>query len=220
MNITYKILSIPPYISTAWKNIVSLQVEARPFGHALVIELLTGRKVEIPNLDRQVIEKVFFIHAKVVEEEGKEANVMTASLPFPFSNLGGFTTILQHNPGQKDAPDLPQEMLEKITEMAKNFLPEDTSTLDQAEPGCNCPYCQILRAFVKEAEEEVAPVEEEVTDEDLKFRSWDIKQDNDKLYSVTNPLDKTEHYTVFLGSPLGCTCGHKNCEHIQAVLRS
>ncbi|MGH2612567.1 MAG: hypothetical protein ACRDFB_05905, partial [Rhabdochlamydiaceae bacterium] len=62
--------------------------------------------------------------------------------------------------------------------------------------------------------------EEEVSDEDLKFRTWDIKQENDKLYSVTNPLDKKEHYNVFLGKPLGCTCGNKNCEHIQAVLKS
>jgi hypothetical protein len=67
-----------------------------------------------------------------------------------------------------------------------------------------------------------APLEEieEVSDEDLKFRDWEIKQTAEQLYTVTNPLDANEHYNVFLGSPLGCTCGDKNCEHIRAVLTS
>ena len=61
---------------------------------------------------------------------------------------------------------------------------------------------------------------EEVTDEDLKFRTWDIKQPGKKLYLVTNPLDNNENYNVFLGKPVGCTCGQKYCEHIKAVLNS
>jgi hypothetical protein len=35
-----------------------------------------------------------------------------------------------------------------------------------------------------------------------------------------NPLDHKEHYNVFLGDPIGCSCGNNNCEHIQAVLKS
>ena len=57
-----------------------------------------------------------------------------------------------------------------------------------------------------------------MNEEDLKFRNWEIEQTADKLYIVTNPFDKNEHYSVFLGDPLGCTCGEKNCEHIRAVL--
>lgn len=224
MKITDKILSIPPYISSSWKNVVALQVEPRPFGHVLVIELVTGTKVEIPNLERPIIEKVFSCHAKVVEDEGKDRNgsVMTAAIPFPFAfpNLEGLTSMIQHNDEQKDSPLLPPEMLEKISAMTKGLLPEDLSTVQQPEPDCNCPHCQIMRAVLTPAHEEPAAIEEVVTDEDLKFRTWDIKQENDKLYSVTNPLDNKEHYNVFLGDPLGCSCGNNNCEHIQAVLKS
>jgi hypothetical protein len=78
-------------------------------------------------------------------------------------------------------------------------------------------HCQIAKALHGELPEEQ---EEEVTDEDLKFRLWDIDQTGDKLYVVTNPLDSKEYYNVFLGDPIGCTCGEKNCEHIRAVLNS
>jgi len=93
--------------------------------------------------------------------------------------------------------------------------------IPKGEPHCNCPYCQIANAMqgtVSEVEEK--EVEEEVTEDDLKFREWDIKQEGDKLYIVTNPLDADEHYQVFLGTPVGCTCGQKNCEHIRTVLSS
>jgi len=62
--------------------------------------------------------------------------------------------------------------------------------------------------------------EEEVSDEDLTFQDWEVKQEGDKLYLVTNPLDRDERYRVFLGKPLGCTCGKTNCEHIRMVLSS
>lgn len=223
MKITDKILSIPPYISTSWKNIVSIHVESQPFGHVLVIELITGSKVGIPNLERPIIEKVFESHAQVVEDESKnkQGGLMTAAIPFPFTfpNLEGLTSMIQHNDEQKESPALPTEMLDRIAEMTKGLLPEDLSTIQQPEPNCNCPHCQIMRAVLG-PQETPAAIEEVVTEEDLKFRTWDIKQENDKLYSVTNPLDVKEHYNVFLGDPLGCTCGTKNCEHIQAVLKS
>lgn len=211
MKITDKILSIPPYLSTSWKNIVSLQVESRSMGHVLVIELITGSKVEIPNLGRSELEKVFASHAKVIEEEGK-GSLMT----FPLPNFEGFTSMTQHNEEQRESPPLPAEMLSRIAEMTKGVLPEDLSSIQQPEPHCNCPHCQVMRAVLGNHEK----IEEEVSEADLTFRTWDIKQENNKLYSVTNPLDSKEHYNVFLGTPVGCTCGNKNCEHIQAVLKS
>ena len=42
-------------------------------------------------------------------------------------------------------------------------------------------------------------LDEEVNEEDLKFRSWDIKQTNEHLYEVINTLDTKEKYNVFLG---------------------
>ena len=58
------------------------------------------------------------------------------------------------------------------------------------------------------------------SEDDLKFRDWDIEQKSEELYEVTNPIDQNEHYQVFLGNPVGCTCGKKNCEHIRTVLNS
>ncbi|HEX4839171.1 MAG TPA: hypothetical protein VFU89_01875 [Rhabdochlamydiaceae bacterium] len=216
MKITDKILSLPPYISTAWKNIISIHVETRPYGHVLLIELVTGTKVEIPHLDPKLMEKIFQMHAMVLEKENSPIATQTFAFPLPFP-IEGLTSVLQHNPEQADTPPLPPEILEKI-ESLKGVLPEDIIQNQKAEPHCNCPYCQITRALTNI--EHPAQIEEEVSAADLTFRSWDIKQEAEKLYSVTNPLDLKEHYNVFLGEPVGCTCGTKNCEHIQAVLRS
>jgi hypothetical protein len=215
MNITDKILSIPPYISSSWKNIVSIHVEPRPFGHALIVELITNTRIEIPNLDRPFIEKIFASHAKAIEEESKPR--ITAH-PFSSLDLMGMHSVIQHDPQQKDTPPLPMDMLEKIAEMAKGLLPIDFS-LQQPEANCNCPYCQIMRALTEPSAEAVA-LEEEVSDEDLKFRVWDIKQEDNKLYSVTNSSDNKEQYKVFLGTPIGCSCGSNHCKHIQAVLNN
>ena len=224
MKITDKILSIPPYISTSWKSVVSLQVEARPFGHVLLVELVTGNKVEIPNPDHSVLGKIFDTHATVLEEENRLTNnsAISSVLPFPFPNLEGlmpmFGTVLGHNPDQKNSAPLPPSMLEKIALMAKDLISDETRFLKMPEPDCNCPHCQITRAIL--GQENLPAIDEEVSDEDLRFRTWDIRLESDKLYSVTNPLDQKEQYHVFLGAPLGCSCGEKNCEHIQAVLKS
>lgn len=221
MKITNKILSLPPYISTAWKNIFSLQVESREGDYTLLVELATGSRTFIPHLDRAAIDKIFACHAEYLEEESGQKKLSSFAFPLPLNlpGLEGLTGVLQHNPQQADSPELPPELLEKVSQMAKSMGIEDGSLLSKPEPHCNCPHCQIMRALSNEKGGEQA-TEEEVSDEDLKFRIWDIAQSTDKLYIVTNPLDNKEHYNVFLGEPLGCTCGQKNCEHIQAVLKS
>lgn len=220
MKITDKVLSLPPYISTAWKNILSLQVENRPYGPLLVIELISGNRVEVPNLDRLVLEKVFAKHAEILEQETVAKKLPMQTFAFPFPMMEGLPNILQHSPEQADTPPLPTEMLEKIAAMTKGMVPEDLTNFPKAEPHCNCPHCQIMRAVVGTQEELPPAIEETVSEDDLKFKTWDIKQESDKLFSVANPLDPKEHYNVYLGEPLGCTCGNKNCEHIQAVLRT
>ena len=127
-------------------------------------------------------------------------------------------SAMQHNPAQADSPPMPKELLEKITGIAKVLGLEDPSQLPKPEPHCNCPFCQIARSF--HGGEAEVKMEEEVSAIDLQFRTWDIKQTAEKLYTLTNPLDEKEYYNVFLGDPLGCTCGQKNCEHIRAVLNS
>ena len=206
MKINTKILSIPPYISTSWKNITSLHVETRNSQPILVIILVTGSCVEVPHLNETALQEIFQTHANFLNEQ---------------QGMPELPTVLQHNPEQANLPDLPPEMLDRIARLSKGGGINDPTTLPVAEPLCNCVYCQMARAI--NAEYELCALEEPdelIPDSELTFRSWDIKQTAEKLYKVTNPSDDKEEYMVFLGKPVGCTCGQKNCDHIQAVLRS
>jgi hypothetical protein len=215
MMITAQILSIPPYLSTPWKNIASLRAIPDQDHFKLFVTLNTGDQVVIPNLEKASVDAIFEAHAKF----GAGQNLPEKSgIAFPLSgNLDLMNSTMHHNPEQANAPEIPSDVLEKIVSIAKVLGLDDVSQMPKAEPHCNCPYCQIARAFTGS---EPLKMEEEVTDKDLQFRSWDIKQTSDKLYLVVNPLDEKEHYSVFLGEPLGCTCGKTNCEHIRAVLNS
>ncbi len=241
MKITPKILSIPPYISTSWQNIASIHVENISSSLVLVVSLLNGTRIEIPHLEPIVLEAIFSSHARFIEQNEKSApsksppktpmsfivgGETATSLEFPFKNgfleVQGLGTILEHNPEQADSPDLPKEVLEKISELTKSMGIDDVEGLPKPEPHCNCMRCQITKAMHGGASKEESTTQEEteeiVTEEDLKFKNWDVKQTDDKLYAVTNPLETKEQYTVYLGDPLGCTCGQKHCEHVRAVL--
>lgn len=227
MKINHQVLSIPPYISTSWKNINSILVDQ---GDVLIILLHTNAKISIPNLDKSIINVIFDAHAKYLENEEKEKNQKTApsfsmGMPLKIGSDGieSLGAAMQHNPSQANSPNLPEEILNKIASISKIMGIDTPDLLPKAEPHCNCPHCQIARAI--SGEENTARVaindsNEEVSEEDLKFKTWDIIQTGEHLYIVTNPLDASEKYTVFLGTPLGCTCGEKNCEHLRAVLNS
>lgn len=246
MKINTKILSIPPYISTAWKNIASLHVESQDQGLNLVITLLSGAKIEIPLMEPQIIEVIFAAHSQVLEQEERALQPkpipklplnlipeqeQILSLQFPgkvfLSNIDHLTSLAQHNPEQADMPDMPEDLLQKVTQLAQTIGIDDPGAIQKPEPHCNCMHCQIARAIHKGVDEakianpKTEQGEEEiVTDEDLKFKTWDIAQTGEKLYQVSNPLDAKEQYCVFLGDPVGCTCGEKHCEHARAVLSS
>lgn len=222
MKITGTLLSIPPYISTTWDNIASLHVRPDGSQFTLVIHLTSQDQIEIPHLAKHTVDEIFEAHARFTEDHAVLKKPLDGPFGFtlPVKSDGSFeslATSMQHNPDQADLPPIPESVLKKITMIARAFGLEDTA-FAKPEPNCNCVYCQVNRALLGDA----APVEqlEEVSQEDLKFRDWDIQQTADKLYTVTNPLDTNEHYTVFLGTPIGCTCGSKNCEHIRAVLSS
>ncbi|CCB86658.1 MULTISPECIES: hypothetical protein [Parachlamydia] len=238
MKITDKILSIPPHISTTWANISSLQMK----GLLLVVTLMGGESVNIPGLSLEIIEKIFSTHATFLEQEtlapsstshllSSKGTVSEIELPFRmgFSTLDGIGTALQHNPAHADAPDLPEEILGKIGAIAKIISPETEGDIPKPEPHCNCMHCQIARTIHQnltdeEDYEEIENIEEnaveDVSEEDLRFSDWDITQTGDKLFSVVKRLDPAEKYSVYLGHPVGCTCGHTGCEHILAVLKS
>lgn len=232
MKINSRILSIPPYISTAWKNVLSLQVENRNAILILIVSLINGNHIEIPGMDVGIIKAAFAAHAGYIELESSDQQpkslpieqVFTMGLPIKSLLSGTLDNpgqLLQHNAEQSDTPDLPPELLQKIAALAKTLGFKDTNLVPQAEPHCNCTHCQISRAMHSGADQHSSAEEEEIiSDEDLKFRTWDIAKTGDKLYSVTNPFEPEEHYNVFLGEPVGCTCGNPHCEHIRAVLNS
>lgn len=234
MRINTKIFSLPPYISTSWENVVSLHLK----NNDLIISLIDGKTVEISNLTNDTLDLIFSSHAAFLEKRENQ-NRRLASSPFseseiniPFgigiSSLEGMSSMLQHNPSQMNAPDMPKEILRKIGEIARIVGPGDTEMMPKAEPHCNCMHCQISRAITetletphleKSAVEEI-PVQSELAPQELKYQGWEIIQTNDKMYSVVNKQNRLEQYSVYLGHPVGCTCGQNGCEHILAVLHS
>ncbi|HEY2810837.1 MAG TPA: hypothetical protein VGJ00_05570 [Rhabdochlamydiaceae bacterium] len=230
MKINQKVLSIPPYISTSWENILALHVEHHNALLFLIVTLSTGARIEIPGLTPTLIKMIFGTHARFLEQETLTKHEEVISFGFalqPEPTAGGLETVaplLQHNPEQRDTPELPAEFLKKIASLAKTLGVKDPSIIPQPEPDCNCMHCQIAKAMKSGVEDDSESFKEEheeiVSDEELKFRSWDIHQMGDKLYSVCNPIDSQEHYNVYLGEPVGCTCGNPHCEHIRAVLNS
>lgn len=217
MKINETVLIIPPYISTTWKNIDALFMQQKDGASVLVVVLKNGSQVGIPHLEKEVLLQIFEAHTKYQEAPHP---TKTSALNIGPGGIENMSTAMQHNPKQSDAPDLPTDMLNKITSISKALGVTDPEALPKPEPHCNCIHCQIARALQKKTPQEEEMCDEAVSDDELVFRSWDIAQTSEKMYLVTNPSNNEEQYSVFLGDPLGCTCGNKNCEHMRAVLNS
>lgn len=241
MFVNDKYFSFPPFLSTSWEHILALNLE----DEALVVTLTTGKMIKIPDLAKDQLESIFKAHGYYLEREihrkrNHEVEQKFHSSPF-FSNThpnelpllrfgmgatDGFGSALQHNPAQANSPELPSEILEKISAIAKVLAPEDLNLLPTPEENCNCFHCQIARSIRTSLGQQSAPIETEVvneeivTDEDLQFQDWDVIQSGDQLFTVINKLSPDEKYSVFLGQPIGCTCGQTGCEHIHVVLKS
>ncbi len=234
-----KILNLPPFISTSWKNVNTLHVKEIDGKQVLMVILHNGTSIEVPRLEKMTLNEIFEAHAKFLEGEEEAVDILTAptsvpskesdisfsfGLPFPSEggNTGtqGFGSVMEHDPSRADSPDLPSEVLEKTTGIWKAIgMDFEKMNMPKAEPHCNCFYCQIAKA-IENGLSDKEPEEEIVLDEELTFKDWEIRQEGDKLFIVSNPLNAEEHYQVFLGSPVGCTCGQTNCEHIRTVLNS
>jgi len=238
MKINHKILSIPPYISTSWKNISSLQSAQEGEKRSLLVHLQNGGLVRIPDLEAVVVQGIFEAHAKYIETESKtpsntemEVNkrrspVQEANLGIKFFEIENISSMMTHNEQEKNAPDLPSYILSKVQEISLEMGLSNSATLPVAQPNCNCPFCQIAKSIEKpmtESREQLSHHEEEedlVTEEDLSFTSWIIRPLKQNLYLVIHPDHLEDQYQVFLGSPIGCTCGSNQCDHIKAVLSS
>lgn len=233
MKINEHILSLPPHLSTSWKEVKALRSE----NQSLIVTLMSGQVVNVPDLDRAWIDSAFQAHAAYLERKQPEtlfnpmeklfSKSMDGSIRFAIASpfLDGTLQNLEHNPQESNGPDLPPELLERVRDMSKMFAGQIVELAQKSEPHCNCPWCQITRALEATTKripkaQELGSIEEPVKDEDLRFESWDIKELGEKHYSVTNKLDKNESYQVFLGDPVGCTCGKRGCEHIIRTLHS
>lgn len=238
MKINEKILSIPPHISTTWPHVSALRMK----GNLLSVTLIDGETISISGLSREQIDLVFSFHAAYLEKdvvsssqnhlsmpnigtfkEGLGSFNEPATLSFALGSMDGFNTMLQHNQTQANSPDLPMEVLNKIGQFAKALLPLDDTQLPKAEPHCNCFHCQIARVINPLSHADLTDSQEEefeVRDDELQFEQWSVTQAGEHLYDVVNRLDDHEKYRVFLGKPIGCTCGKEGCEHILAVLKS
>ncbi len=158
---------------------------------------------------------------EVLQKGLKEVVSMTMKLGG--SAIGELGAILEHNPAHAELPPLPQDMAERMKVLSNIIPKEDLEAMNPPIEGCNCLYCQIQRIIRNESSKtfETSPHEEDaVDDKELEFSEWQVTSIGDKLYSVVNKLDTNEEYRVFLGEPMGCTCGRPHCEHIVAVLRS
>jgi hypothetical protein len=223
MKITNKILHLPPYISTTWENIESLSSD----DNCLIIYLKNTKSIKIPNLPKQLRDLIFDSYSKHLESKTAISSPFSSSFSInpssslnPLGSIDSITSAMKHNPDQKDMPDLPKEVLKKIITITKIFSDETLIDIPKPENNCNCSYCQIAKAMQLATGVNEENLDEDVSDADLKFKLWDIKEQGDKLFIVTNPLDTNESYSVFLGDPIGCTCGSKNCEHIKSVLKT
>ena len=159
MKINAKIFNLPPYISTSWNKVTALHMD----GTILIVTLVNGENIRIPNLPPDIIAAIFQSHASYLEQEGsvvKSQNPFAQALmnaeqgaeppfKFGFTTMDGLGAVLQHNPEQSDSPDLPPEIIQKISTIAKIVSPEDQAALPKPEPHCNCMHCQIARAITQ-----------------------------------------------------------------------
>ena len=218
--IDHFIICIPPYISTSWDQVAFLRSEenAETKRFTLMLHLANERVVAIPNLDASIIDIAFSSHLRYLEQRKNHGIEQLAHFRLAMPGVENLSDVLQHDMSKAHTPDLPKEVLDRIAQMAKMMTGGELEGFPKPEPHCNCIHCQLAKAIHGNlAFDEAVEV---ISDDELSFRSWDIHQSADKLYIVSNPFDPKEQYNVYLGTPVGCTCGNPHCEHIKAVLSS
>ena len=247
MKITSKLLHLPPHITTTWNHVKALYM--KELALIVVLDddkLISIENLAKETLDQVFAAYSTYLETPPQQmpiAQAQNPQFMMNAGPanagairpigrFNFDALDPSGMAMQHNPEQADTPEFPQEVLSKIAAIAKIVAPEDAAIFPKPEPHCNCPHCQIARAINKgadlipHADEQHQIIEAKVTEEevvtakDLEFPDWSIAQIGQNLYDVTSRLDTNEKYRVYLGEPLGCTCGKAGCEHILAVLKS
>jgi hypothetical protein len=233
ITISEKLISIPPYVSTTWAQVSALQT----IDNQLHILLKGGQKVVIPDLTAEQIDEIFKHHTAFLERGISNLPPLTDLKSFqnilppfiPESSiqiaLGGTDGLnpLQHSPNNSDMPELPEEVVSKLASIIQLLIPpqERSQVLGVAESHCNCMHCQVVRhiAPTSDVDSPLAPAEE-VKAEEISFCEWRVADLGENQFKVSHRLFPNDSYQVFLGQPVGCTCGKSGCEHILAALRS
>jgi hypothetical protein len=232
MKINEYFVSIPPHISVSWREVSALYMKE---GN-LYFKLKNGETIVFQEPKKEETDALFLGYAAFQEQEAIRTLVLNRlplplPLPIPFDpeefgdtpigfKIGtseGIISAARHNPAQAKNPTLSNELFAKII-LTLKFIGINGRNVDQLPrgvPDCNCFFCQIMNQIQKEI-----PPEEKVTEEDLKFREWNITDEGNQCYLVENPSNREEQYRVSLAPPVGCTCNQAGCEHIIAVLKS
>lgn len=247
VKVNNSMLSVPPYISTSWKYVEGLYMKGATLVVNLTgsesvnipgigtefIEMIFTAHAEY--LEQEVASRPFLNAGNEMPSfQGLPLGLLGQGLPenafsFGISSMDGFGNAMQHNPAHANAPDLPLEILQKIGAIVKIVAPEEIQTGTMAEQDCNCPFCQITRAISgdtpmgNEMYSEMVAWAANQEAQDIKeseiLSPWQIQETGVNQYLVIDTADQTE-FRVFLGEPVGCTCGKEGCEHIIAVLKS
>jgi hypothetical protein len=229
IKINDKVLCLPPFVSTSWDQVRCLKMEIEPLTgrEVVVISLLDDTVVKLTDLGQPLTEAIFNAHLRyldTLEQEVKDplTNILEQAKKNGKNGLGleGFSALLHHNPDQANLPPLPGDILSKISHAAKTITSQEASYLPKPEPYCHCVHCQVARTLQEGVILHDEMGGEKVRDDELCFRTWHIDTIGDNLYQVSNADSPTEQFNVFLGTPVGCTCGQEHCEHIRAVLNS
>lgn len=208
MIINKQILSIPPFISTSWRDVELLLSD----GHStLNIYLKNGTLVKISNLQKDDLDLIFKVHQDILLTP-EQPHIPSLIDPLLFSFSG---PLLEHDPDLKDASPLPDEVKIKLKSLLEGFPKLDKIKLPEVHSDCNCPFCQVM-SLIQDDEND----DDIVTDDDLHFSTW--KQDHltEHLIKLIHPFNEEEIYLVSLDTPVTCSCGQTGCEHIEHVLRN
>ncbi len=249
MKINQRVLHIPPYISCRWSEIASIGVETKEGENLLQVQLLSGARAVVPNLTQDEIDLIFKMHIQHLELAAEDDDQLKNLKDSPFfSNLfqappmdtnvatsfgapisfhldaNDPSSLFQgHNPAFANSPPLPKEILDKITLIAKAIGGE---MVKEVEPitGCNCFFCQIARHLQKEKVEEKKPHVPKNLPKDLLRGGidpeWMVEEVGPHMFTVSNRDEPGANYQVYLGNPIGCSCGSNRCQHIIAALKT
>jgi hypothetical protein len=249
MKINQRVLHIPPHISCKWSEIASLGVENIDGQDLLFVHLLSGTRAQVPNLTQDQIDLIFKMHVQHLEESADEeerfknvkeipffsnlfqpppmdANVATsfgAPISFHLDANDPGSLFQGHNPQFSNSPPLPKEILDKITLIAKAIGGDMVKEVEPVEL-CNCFFCQIARALKNERVEEKKPHIPKNLPKDLLRGGidpeWMVEEVGPHMFKVTSRDEPGVLYQVYLGEPLGCSCGSNRCQHIIAALKT